>query len=565
MVKQNLNTGPQDALLMNNDVSLFAPRGYEKTAAYQVEYQTLDPINTAKFGATTTYKLHRSGDLLGKLDLVLKLAMPTIGATAVPHFLVNKFGYAMIDRVRFLVGANLIQEVRGEWLDIENQLFREPKHQYVDLIGDSYKKADAHAKPLDLTVNEAAAFDAPVTIDRGASSKYQASASTVHFSSEEPLMAKTNTSNTIQGRCGTSSYKTTTTISGANTLVPDMVPAPNLMPAFTGNTHVVHKSETDSNPLQTGSSFDDGTPGDEAHYGTNFLGNPAEVEFRVPLSLYFTKHPSEFLPLVAVAGSTDLHIEVILRPIAELIQHYHQLVGTNSSFSIAEYELIEPIASKSSTLVPAAYPTITSMQLFAHYVHLTAPEVASFMNKEHVRLFDQVQVLANELITMPGTNDGSFTTKTDHKIDLAFLHPVSELIITLRDPLEIENYHYFLYKGKPEDDFYLTGIDLVINNQSRHPNKVEGDYTLQRLVPFHHGLGQRATGSTDFYPFYIVPFAMAPDSKHPTGHMNFSKAATQQLKLDIYGKAGRQLRVDIYAMNKNWVHMKNGRAVVAFN
>ena len=65
-----------------------------------------------------------------------------------------------------------------------------------------------------------------------------------------------------------------------------------------------------------------------------------------------------------------------------------------------------------------------------HYIHVTGPEVTALMNREHVRLMKLWN--GNHIskqFTLACSTTGSAATMD---IDLAFLHPVQELIITIR-------------------------------------------------------------------------------------------------------------------------------------
>ncbi len=77
--------------------------------------------------------------------------------------------------MRFLVGSNLIQEIEGEWLDLENTLYREPNQQYADIIGDARKRSDMQNAPQQLTPNQAVSFATREELDF-ARKQYQVSA-----------------------------------------------------------------------------------------------------------------------------------------------------------------------------------------------------------------------------------------------------------------------------------------------------------------------------------------------------------------------------------------------------
>ena len=113
----------------------------------------------------------------------------------------------------------------------------------------------------------------------------------------------------------------------------------------------------------------------------------------IPLSFFFTKHPSQYFPLCAIAGCNDVRVSIKFRALNELL-----LIGKHnyvtSSTTAAGNELA--VANTAVALVPnvasAVHPlpkfakAIEAAQLRCHYVHVTGPEATTLMNKEHVRL-----------------------------------------------------------------------------------------------------------------------------------------------------------------------------------
>ena len=67
---------------------------------------------------------------------------------------------------------------------------------------------------------------------------------------------------------------------------------------------------------------------------------------------------------------------------------------------------------------------MSDVKLRCQYVHVTGPEAQTLMNKEHVRLLKLYQ-----------HQDAIFDAtkgKTELSMDLALMHPVSTLLITIR-------------------------------------------------------------------------------------------------------------------------------------
>ena len=73
-IQLQLNQGPQDALLYDNNRSFFASTGYVRTSNFQMEYRDIDSQNTVNWNSKTTFVIPHAGDLLGNLDAMITLS-----------------------------------------------------------------------------------------------------------------------------------------------------------------------------------------------------------------------------------------------------------------------------------------------------------------------------------------------------------------------------------------------------------------------------------------------------------------------------------------------------------
>ena len=253
----------------------------------------------------------------------------------------------------------------------------------------------------------------------------------------------------------------------------------------------------------------------------------------VPLGLFFTTHPSKYFPLAAIAGCNDVRISIKFRNLNEILMcvgNYTQKAGASSSGGI-----IDP-ATKAT---PAGTPTFTNgvfngtkgCYLRCHYIHVTGPEATALMNREHVRL---MKLWNGNEVSKQFSIDCSLAGKPQTlDIDLSFLHPVTELIITIRKVVDMgsqidNNFaigaaslkkaaantastkNYFAYHGGGKDPnpeswpnrveeqgtseaakpTYLktTTFQLKLNGQSRHLDGqgIDRDYLMNRLMPMLH-------------------------------------------------------------------------------
>ena len=361
----------------------------------------------------------------------------------------------------------------------------------------------------------------------------------------------------------------------------------------------------------------------------------------VPLGLFFTKHPSQYFPLAAIAGCNDVRIAIKLRPLNELLVLGGSVTVDATSGAITGANGVTVTVttdattgavttSTSGTLQTPAVPTwasgnpITqgSFKLRCHYVHVTGPEATTLMNKEHVRLLKLWQ-LNHKTVSIAATSSGTLAS-----MDLSFLHPVSELIITIRKKSEMSSStvlegdyrksdqkaytkNYFAYHGGGSDpniesvqnrskprsaagipvDEYLTvdNIKLTLNGQERHPglaaSGLDRDYLMNRLQPMLHSNSTTTFGDTkdslvvdgseidfqslsnmlDRKEIYVYPFSLSPESSNPSGAVNFSKVSHAKLQID--GAAvgtSVEYQIDVYGVHYNWLQIKDGRALTSF-
>ena len=272
----------------------------------------------------------------------------------------------------------------------------------------------------------------------------------------------------------------------------------------------------------------------------------------IPLGLFFTKHPSQYFPLCGVAGCNDVRIAIKFRTLNELVVlGYTDFQTTDASAAVAEQTAgdgtgVAAVTASTSILAARANATTPSMptwgsnsvikecQLRCHYIHVTGPEATTLMNKEHVRLLKLFQTQSQtKTISVSGGAGPSDGTLID--MDLSFLHPVQELIITIRKTGECQNTdttnsstplekdqgagtkNFFAYQGGGVDpnldaltnrislDKDVSGdtnlvngtesiltksFSLTLNGQERHPSLaakgIDRDYLMNRLMPMLH-------------------------------------------------------------------------------
>ena len=319
---------------------------------------------------------------------------------------------------------------------------------------------------------------------------------------------------------------------------------------------------------------------------------PGKRKLIIPLGLFFTKHPSAYFPLAAIAGCNDVRITVKLRTLDTLLQ----MKGDGSTNETAT----------KPTWANGPIDTST-IRLRCHGVHVTGPEAGAIMNQEHVRL---MKLWSNQNFTKSLSN----TANQTWKLDLSFLHPVAFLIITFRRTAEIENsdltvstsatapqakgyFHYHGGEDQPNPDaasgtavLTLNSIKMSLNGQERHPSLassgLDREYLVHRVMPQlfseagdtvkHAAFTEAAAEVSGFEHFaalqdrkniFAYPFCLNPEGSNPSGSVNFSKVSHAKMELDVsvtHASAGDEFRCDVYAVHYNWLQIKDGRALLSF-
>ena len=315
----------------------------------------------------------------------------------------------------------------------------------------------------------------------------------------------------------------------------------------------------------------------------------------IPLGLFFTKHPSTYFPLCAIAGCNDVRISIKLRSVKELLQ-VHSMPKTTSGADTLDVKTTAPDAVTVPTLAFAS----GDVRLRCHYVHVTGPEASTLMSKEHVRLM-KLWSNTSKVVEFKADSDASKWKGQSVNIDLPFLHPVQELIFVVRKvsemsestdatakPSELDqkgrSKTYFAFHGGGTDpnidsivnywegtydnkadlaQHYLKfkNMKLTLNGQDRHPalasKGVDREYLMDRLLPMMHSNTTTYYGDVakhdegadweakhkrdmkqlkemlDRKEIYVYPFALNPENVNPSGAVNFSKVSHAKLDLEF--------------------------------
>ena len=152
----------------------------------------------------------------------------------------------------------------------------------------------------------------------------------------------------------------------------------------------------------------------------------ADRHLIIPLGLFFTKHVSQYFPLAAVAGCNDIRIAIKFRQLSELVQVGGRWCEVSGDTSAEQNTAIDTTMSSAFKITKVGPPAIAAptARLLCHYVHVTGPEAQTLMNKEHVRL---LKLFQHQTEHVNRIQNGKI------ELNLSFLHPVSTLLITIRN------------------------------------------------------------------------------------------------------------------------------------
>lgn len=527
-----LNQGPQDALLYDNTRSYFTNVGYVRTSNFQTEYRDVDAQNTAALGSLVQYVIPKAADLLGPVDLRVKLNAPDDTAITGDYPTTGEFervwaqwvdelGFAMIEKATLSIGSNDIETITGEQMQLKNELMTSDEQRLgFDHTMKTGRRAlrqpgfprnettlITHLKVKGAHVASSGSGDDAVTGNAGVLKfdKYNVAKRHEHdgvkinegdlvYKADGTLVGKVQTAKALEGLVGKVLETATTdetlqidpaTLTGGhlvltgaevlgvfrpNTALPNETPG-----LFAGKSPYKDYTRlalyTDSNRTDTAKS--------------------GERELIIPLGFFFTKHVSQYFPLAAIAGCNDVRIAVKFRALNELIQ-----IGKNTG-------------SSKRVSLPALFPSpgpikAGECKLRCHYVHVTGPEATTLMNKEHVRLMKMWQHQSKVFTNAEKLDMFDF--------QLSFLHPIMSLVIVIRrqgdmtsevDSVDAEQKGYFFYHGDGDSPNYdaslksgrakntvkVSSIELQLNGQERHPglNKgIDAAYLRHRLTPMLH-------------------------------------------------------------------------------
>jgi len=397
------NSGAEDVLLFSNDHSFFQHTGYTRTSNFAQTYlDTPCKGGTCQLGTTATFELTKEGDLLGATDLMIRVMPPENlefnGANDEKWGVawVENLGYAMLERITLTIGnGGEVEVLSGEILNIQNEMFKDSGNRLHNHI------LKTSVTPFPTTLE-------PPTINAGA---------------------------------------------GTDVTVKNHIPGIR-------NNGGVGLDEQKRHSRLIGTCMKDGSGNKSCK-----IYQTEPLNLVIPLGFFFTKRPDVYLPLGPIASASQVRVNIKFRPIRDLLSYYPM---NSAAFKMAAASGSDPSSVPISPLVEATWLNAHYIDpdscIRQHVIGVTAAENAALTTSEHVRLLtvwgnpttSRVSVNMNEMkpytIKKNDANDPyvptettegvifkpATTTKTPIKIPCNFLHPVKEIVFTIRKLSEIE-------------------------------------------------------------------------------------------------------------------------------
>jgi hypothetical protein len=227
------------------------------------------------------------------------------------------------------------------------------------------------------------------------------------------------------------------------------------------------------------------------------------ADIYVPLQFWFCRNPGLALPLIAL--------------------QYHEVKFNLTFASLAEC-LTSPVDGPTGSL---------SASLWVDYIYLDTDERRQFAQVQHEYLIEQLQFTGSEAIT-----------NSNNKIKLAFNHPCKELIWTLHNSADADDFG---------PDSNLTSAKLQLNGHDRFAERPGSYFNL--VQPYQHHTRVPGAG------IYVYSFALNPEQHQPSGSVNMSRIDNATLHLTA-SAAGR---ARVYAVNYNVLRVMSGMGGLAYS
>ena len=553
--------GAQDIYLMGQPQMTYWKTVYKRFSNYALESVEI-PINgTINTGSKVTITIPKSGDLLKRLWIHYNPSQLIPGGNpSNVEYICSDLGHALIEKMEFEIGGQIIDTQYGKWLSIWRDLTQNNPYSSSGFISDLYPNYSATC--YQGLSNKYGNVLKIATQGEEPTSYYNFISSTSINTTQTPLNNENGQAIVLTNN-NESSWSNNVE-SGAPGIQKDniaLVPLSNKLNInFTNRydtlayTHIGTQNINSKTIAQL--PWYTNTTGQTLNLSTS----NAPTEAYVPLQFWFSKNPGLALPLIAL--------------------QYHE-VKLNMTFATSN-NWVKPLPEyQGSSTLGTVTTSISSVKIFADYVYLDSTERKNYAQNAHEYLMDQIQL---ESINNNGTSN------TQASFELNFNHPVKELIITGNPEYYVTNNTYnptlSTYQGRTAsgatpapiissteypNDYGCpvaqtnTKMTLTFNGTERFSPRNLKYFTRQQIFDHHKGSG----GHYFTDDIAVYSFALKPEENQPSGTCNMSRLDRVYLNftdINTLPDATETLKpLDVYAVNQNVLRIMSGMGGLAYS
>ena len=546
------NVGAQDDLLQDPSQSMYMHPGYTKTSLTQKSLSDLQPTQDTKhFGNVVKWVIPQMADLLGEIDFLVELneAVPKTSGDHDDTYVgwVETLGFAMIEYATLSIGQNEIERITGDQMQLMNELMTSDKGKQVHTVGTTGRSlvslrgdqvpiaGNAHARTEYKWRNKH--YKSPrLVLDEGRACPGMTLCVPLPFFFTKgpqdylPLAMFSGCQNvTIEVRLRPIEELL---IRGCYRYNPDRVSSYHsggrkLRVNRKHNIHQEYYHRGDYMPPRNNLNSGDDHGDNRAKLISALIGgvglyhqasNPMHNDTQ-PTSTDDSSNMDDRLQAITDFDNTSNGIHHAMRP----------MITPNVTADLDTFGSQSGYVKKEPPPVEFADGPIKNMKLRLHEVQTTSIEAEVHQNEPQVRLMKPWQH-QSFLVPVPRGEFGE-PVEIIKKMDLHFLHPVVELLVTIRKTSEMNSSvstnaapgrvdqgaackNRFAYQGGPSQPnieahqhkfaldsphhvpihdssnrLQLKSLKLGLNGQMRNANLPDGttrEYMLDRLLPMMH-------------------------------------------------------------------------------
>jgi hypothetical protein len=551
------DTGPAAGLLFDSGNSVFTNQGYTRHAPFELEVRDIDPVTNANLGNTVNWIIPKAADLIGPVDLMIDFNNASDGGSMPANSAwgwVDSVGYAMIEKITFLVGSHEVEVLRGEELNIMNELMTTDRNRkgfkqilktgqplvYQPVIGPHAVESTSGANDQDVATLDAMEV-----------------ATATSWDTYDRVIA-------YRGANGAAQVK-----DGKKLCIP------------LGLFFTAHPSRYF--PLA-------------AIAGCNEVR--IQIKFRQlnELTMAYAPPAADASGKDALANAqTNAQLETLTFPNSnafakcKLRMHYYHVTGPEAT-TIMNQEHVRLLTQWDGNRA-----THTKIIAGTETGKFTVP--LSFLHsvKELVITIRKTSEMSSSTTTAIdiGTPDQGARAKNYFAYQGGGSDPNPEKRRNDGNGVGSSNSIVTTPTGPANGSILVKNFKLILNGQSQHLDGqgLDREYLINQIMPtLHSNVGEEykhlkhQTGMSEAYAtdqrlretlselhdrkeIYVYPLALAPESAGPSGSVDYTKVASSSLEISYEGTSAGvsdEYQVDVYGLHYNWLAIKDGRSLLSF-